>query len=172
VQQITCISTGFTLVTALAFSATTMAADLPKEGTFSGTMSGAATVLQTNTVGKEQLLMLWDENCFTVGKGFLDHATWHCLGTLNIKTGIGQFSGYCVVTDPTGDQIAADIASDGPYPADAKTISAKGTFTTGTGKYAGITGSLTNILHDPEFRTAQAGIIVVYGDFQVNYKLP
>jgi hypothetical protein len=46
-QRQTCILTGFTLITALALSATTMAADLPKEGTFSGTYSGAATFLKT-----------------------------------------------------------------------------------------------------------------------------
>jgi hypothetical protein len=56
--------------------------------------------------------------------------------------------------DPTGDQIAADIASDGTVPADTKSFLAKGTFTTGTGKYAGISGSLTNVLHKLEFRTA------------------
>ena len=97
--------------------------------------------------------------------------TWHCLGTNSIKTGVGQFSGYCVVTDPAGDQIAADIASDGTFPADAKTIPAKGTFTTGTGKYAGISGNLTNVLHT-EFRTAVEGIFANYGDFQATYKLP
>jgi hypothetical protein len=87
-------------------------------------------------------------------------------------TGVGHFEGYCVVTDPAGDQIAADIASDGTFPADAKTVPAKGTFTTGTGKYAGISGSLTNILHHPDFRTAAEGTYVQYGEFQAKYKLP
>jgi hypothetical protein len=83
-----------------------------------------------------------------------------------------HFNGYCVVTDPAGDQIVADISSDGTYPADAKIITGKGTFTSGTGKYAGISGNLTNVLHDPEFRTATEGTFVNYGEFQASYKLP
>jgi hypothetical protein len=172
-QQATCILTGFTLVTAMTFGITAMAADPPKEGTFSGTYAGAGTFLKTYPVGKERSVSLWEDNSFTVGKGFLDHMTWHCVGTRSIMTGVGQFSGYCVVTDPTGDQIAADIASDGIFPADAKTTPAKGTFTTGTGKYAGISSSLTNVLHPPaEFRTAAEGIFANYDDFQATYKLP
>jgi hypothetical protein len=98
--------------------------------------------------------------------------TWHCVATFSFMAGLGQFDGYCVVTDPAGDQIVADVASDRTYPADAKSVPAKGTFTTGTGKYAGISGTLTKIEHAPEFRTAEEGIIVLYGDFQATYKLP
>ena len=170
-QQATCILTGFTIITALALSATTMAADLPKEGTFSGTYTGALT-FKTYPVGKERTLLVFDDNSLTVGKGFLDHMTWHCFGISSITTGTEHFSGYCVVTDPGGDQIVADITNDETFPADAKSRPAKGTFTTGTGKYAGISGSLTNVLHTPEFRTAVDGTVVRNGDMQASYKLP
>jgi hypothetical protein len=170
-QQATSILTGFTLITALALSPTTMAADLPKEGTFSGTYAGALTI-KTYPVGKERAVGVMEDHSLTVGKGFLDHMTWHCLATISITTGKGYFNGYCVVTDPAGDQIVADVASDGTYPADAKTMPAKGTFTTGTGKYAGISGSLTNMHHGLEFRTGEPGIAALYGDVQATYKLP
>jgi hypothetical protein len=165
------ILTSVTLITALTLSAATMAADLPKEGTFSGTYAGALT-FKTYPVGKEGTLLVFDDNSLTVGKGFLDHMTWHCFGISSITTGMEHFSGYCVVTDPAGDQIAADITNDESFPADAKSRPAKGTFTTGTGKYAGISGSLTNVLHTPEFRSAVDGTKVRNGDMQASYKLP
>jgi hypothetical protein len=170
-QPGTCVLSAFALTTATAFWVTAMAADLPKEGTFSGTYAGSG-MCKINPVGKERTVLACDELSLTVGKGFLDHMTWHCLVLDSVMTGMGHFEGYCVVTDPAGDQIAADIASDGTFPADAKTVPAKGTFTTGTGKYAGISGSLTNILHHPDFRTAAEGTYVQYGELQAKYKLP
>ncbi len=170
-QQRRCILAGCALITVTSFGAAAMAADLPREGTFSGTYAGGGT-FRTYPVGKERVLGTFEANSFTIGKGFLDHMTWHCVGTMSIITGAGHFNGYCVVTDPTGDQIVADIASDGIYPTNSKSIPAKGAFTTGTGKYARISGTLTNLLHDPEFRAAEEGILTLYGDFQANYKLP
>jgi hypothetical protein len=163
--------TALSLGAALTFGTPAKSTDLPKEGTFSGTYAGAFT-LKTYTIGKERMVGVGDSNDFTVGKGFLDHMTWHCFTAFSVMTGMARFNGYCVVTDPAGDQIAADIASDGTYPADAKTVPAKGTYTTGTGKYAGISGSLTNVLHFNEFRTATEGTSANYGQFQATYKLP
>jgi hypothetical protein len=165
------ILTSVTLITALTLSAATMAAELPKEGTFTGMYAGAET-FKAYPVGKEQTLLVFDTNDLTVGKGFLDHMTWHCFGIASIATGMEHYSGYCVVTDPAGDQIAADITNDETVPADAKSRPGKGTFTTGTGKYAGISGSLTNVVHTPEFRTAVDGTVVRNGDMQASYKLP
>ena len=163
--------TAISLGAALACGTPAKSADVPKEGTFNGMYTGAAT-MKLIPVGKERALATWEDNALTTGKGFLDHMTWRCLGTTSILAGMSHFNGYCVVTDPAGDQIVADIASDGSYPADAKVITGKGTFTSGTGKYAGISGNLTNILHDPEFRTGTEGTLVNYGEFQASYKLP
>ena len=54
-QPRTCLS-AFTLSTAMTFGAAAIAADLPKEGTFSGTYAGAGTFLKTYPVGKERSL--------------------------------------------------------------------------------------------------------------------
>jgi hypothetical protein len=159
--------TALSLGAAVAFGTPAKSADLPKEGTFSGTYAGAG-MFKLYPVGKERTVSTFEDHSLTVGKGFLDH----CLGVESAMTGMDQFNGYCVVTGPSGDQIVADIASDGTYPADAKVIPAKGMFTSGTGKYTGISGNLTNILHGPDFRPAEAGVIAVYGDFQASYKLP
>ena len=117
-------------------------------------------------------MIAWEENDLSVGKGILDHMTWHCFGLQDISSGISQYSGYCVITDPVGDQIVVDIASDGKYPADAKSYNGTATFTTGTGKYAGISGGYTIVIHGPEFRTAAEGTYVIYGPVKGSYKLP
>ena len=51
-------------------------------------------------VGKERVLILWDENGLTLSDGYNDHTTSHCWGTGDYIKGIGQDHGYCVATDP------------------------------------------------------------------------
>jgi hypothetical protein len=60
-----------------------------------------------------------------------------------------------VGTDPAGDHVVADIASE--YPADAKSFKVMNKWMTGTGKYAGISGDGTFVGHAQEFRTAVEG---------------
>jgi hypothetical protein len=142
-----------------------------KEGTFSGTYSSAGTY-KGIAIGKERIVSAWDENGLTVGDGFLDHATWHCFGLYDVASAMAQFQGYCVLTDPAGDQVVSNVASDGKYAADAKSYKVAGTFTTGTGKYAGISGSWTSVGHLPEFRTAAPeSTYVQNGPMQGSYKI-
>jgi hypothetical protein len=153
------------------FGIAAMAADLPKEGTFSGTASNFGTVKAT-PIGKERLLVMFDENGSVVSNGLLDHTTVHCWGLGDFTNGTGQVHGYCVSMDPAGDQIVTNIASDGKFAADAKSFNGTATFTTGTGKYAGISGGYRIVLHGPEFRTAAEGTYVQYGKMEGSYKLP
>jgi hypothetical protein len=146
-----------------------IAADLPTEGTFTFTYFAAVTFKAT-PVGKERVLLAWDENALSVGNGLFDHMTWHCWGTTENR--MIQYQGYCVATDPAGDQIVADVASDGKFPADAKSYKGTGRLTTGTGKYAGVSGDYTAVFHLPEFRTAAAGTYAQYGTPQGSCKLP
>jgi hypothetical protein len=157
------------LSAAMFLGSAAMAADLPKEGTFTYTYSSAGTFKAT-PVGKERLLLAWDENGLSVGSGLVDHMTWHCWGLVDTAKGMTQVRGYCVGTDPAGDQIVGDVASD--RPADAKSHKTAGKLTTGTGKYAGISGDLTFVCHGPEFRTAVEGTYVEYCPAQGSYKLP
>src|ERR1700722_6023156 len=128
-QQRTCILSAFTLSMAMAFGVAAMAADLPKEGTFNVDYTSFGTFKAT-AIGKERALSTWDQNGLWLGKGFGDHVTWHCFGLSDITNGMEQFNGYCVGTDPNGDQLVLDAASDGKHPTDAKSYSGKFTFTT------------------------------------------
>src|ERR1700733_9395957 len=134
-----CTLSALTLAGAMTWGAPALAADLPKEGTFSGTFTSAGT-WKGAVVGKDRYVVATDENGLYVGTGFLDRMTAHCFGTANGVSGLEQFQGYCVLTDPSGDQIVIDYVSTEKHPPTAKAYGVATTITTGTGKYTGISG--------------------------------
>jgi hypothetical protein len=146
------------------------ATELSKEGTFNAIYS-AVGIWKGSGIGKGRFLSTWDENAFTVGSGPLDHMTWHCFGLNDNTAGKTVAHGYCVVTDADGDQIVADLITD-KHAWDAKDWNGSTTFTTGTGKYAGITGSTTFVAHSGEFRPTAEGTYFISSDVQGSYKLP
>jgi hypothetical protein len=166
-----CLWSAFTILVAAAFATAAIAADLPKEGTYSGTYSNPGTY-KAYPIGKERAAGSWEADGLTVGIGFLDHTTWHCFGLSDIASGTAQWHGYCVLTDPAGDQIMTNVASE-EHAMDVKSFGASGKFIAGTGKYVGIGGDLTFICrNNAEFRTAAAGTYVFYADLKASYKLP
>ena len=159
------------VIAALALGIAAPALAQMKEGTFSGTYSSAGTY-KGIPIGKERIVSAWDENGLTLTNGFEDHMTWHCFGLYDVMNAMAQFQGYCVGTDPAGDQVAGNVASDGKYAADAKSYNGTGTFTTGTGKYAGISGGWTFVGHSQEFRTATPeSTFVQNAPIQGSYKI-
>jgi hypothetical protein len=163
-QSHTCLLSAFTLSTAMAFGVAALAADLPKEGTFDVTYTASGTAKVTSVIGKERVLIAWDENGVGVGTGLFDHATWHCFGVADISNGVLQATnGYCVGTDLAGDQIVAKLTGDSE--------DGSATLTTGTGKYAGISGGF-KYLEGAKFRTATEGTYAHSNHTQGNYKLP
>ncbi len=142
-----------------------------KEGTFSCTYSSFGTAKAT-AIGKERLLVVFDENGLKLTNGFLDHTTWHCWGLADFTNGMGQAHGYCVGTDPAGDQLVLNFGPDEKHAPDQKSWSGSLTYTTGTGKYAGISGGETYVIHANEFRPAVEGTFLNYATCQGSYKLP
>ena len=170
-QPRTCLLTVVALSAAMAFGVAAMAADLPKEGTYSGTYAGFGTAKVT-AIGKERLLVAFDENALSTANGFTDHMTWHCFGLQDVANGMAEAHAYCVGIDPDGDQVVGNAASDGKFVADAKKFSGKVTWTTGTGKYTGISGGHTFVFSGSEFRAAAEGTYAAYATYQGSYKLP
>lgn len=167
----TCVLYALTLSVAMSFGIAANAADLPKEGTYTGTWSGFGTFKGT-PVGKELVLVAFDQNALTVGNGLIDHLTWYCFGLSDVTNGLTQHHGYCVATDPAGDHIGSSFASDGKYAADAKSYNGTITFAAGTGKYAGISGDVKYVCHAPEFRPLAEGTYLQHCTTQGSYKLP
>ena len=157
------------LSTTVFFWGVAMAADPPKEGTYSGTFSGWGTFKGTQ-IGKEKLLTVFDQNALVLTSGLLDHTTWHCYGLGDFTNGIGEERGYCVATDPGGDQAAGDLATE-KHAVDAKSSSGSVTWAAGTGKYAGITG-IHKFVCDNTFRAAGEGTFFNHCTNNGSYKLP
>jgi hypothetical protein len=167
-QRRMCLLTAFTLSTAMFSGVATTAADLPKEGTYGGTYVAYGATKAT-PVGKERILMTFDENGLSLGKGITDRMTWHCFGLIEVVNGMGQNHGHCVGTDPDGDQTTMDYASE-KFTLGAKApVKVSVTLTGGAGKYTGISGGHTFMA---EARPAADGTFFSYGTFEGNYKLP
>jgi hypothetical protein len=165
------ILSAFTLGAALAFGVAAIAADLPKEGTYSGTFSGFGAFKAT-PIGKERLLVVWDETAMSLTNGLLDHFTWRCFGESDVVNGVVQDRGRCVGTDPAGDQVVVGPIESEKHGPDLKSWKGTtGAFMAGTGKYTGITGSGTYEEHGGEFRAVD-GTFVSYSILKGSYKLP
>jgi hypothetical protein len=158
----------FTLSTAMIFRGAATAADLPKEGTYGGTYVAYGATKAT-PVGKERILMTFDENGLSLGKGIADRMTWHCFGLIEVVNGMGRNHGHCVGTDPEGDQTTMDYVSEKFTLGATASVKVSVTLTGGVGKYAGISGGHTFVA---ESRPAADGTFFSYGTFQGNYKLP
>ena len=151
----------------LTLGTAAIAADLPKEGTFKGTLSSYGTY-RTTKVG-DLTLSVFDENGPQLTDGFADHMSLHCWGIGEVANGTLANQGYCVGTDPSGDTLALKVS--GKKSSQDKAITGTATFTSGTGKFAGVSGTSQYVVHAPEFR-APEGHVVNYVTFEGSYKLP
>ena len=160
-----------TLGSAMFFGVAAMAGDLPKEGTFSGAYTGWGTAKATQ-IGKERLLVSTDQSGVTLTNGFTDHVVWHCWGTNDAVKGMAQWSGYCTGTDPAGDQLVYNCVGE-KHALEQKTSGGSCSFTTGTGKYVGVSGGLTYMTNDGELAPmGEGGTFAFSNPFKGNYKLP
>jgi hypothetical protein len=157
------------VIAALALGIATPALAQMKEETYSGTYSGYGTSKAT-PIGKERFVSTWDHNGLTLTNGALDHMTWHCWGLGDFTNGAGQGHGYCVGTDSAGDQVVLDVVDD-KHTLDQKNWTGSGTFTSGTGKFAGVSGSGTYMVPN-DFRPGPEGTFVVYTKIQGSFKIP
>lgn len=169
-QPRACMLSACTLSTAMFVGTAAMAADLPKEGPFSGQYFAFGTAKAT-PVGKVRLISVFDENGLTLATGLWDHSTWHCWGSADFTNGAGQGRGNCVSTDPAGDQILGSFEDEKHTP-DQKNVRGAYTILMGTGKYVGISGRGMFVEHGNEFRPTAEGSYVSYTTFEGSYKLP
>ena len=146
------------------------AADLPKEGTFSGAYTGWGTYKATE-VGPDRLLVSIDDTGVTLTNGFTDHMVWRCWGTLDAVKGMAQWQGYCTGTDVSGDQLVYNCVDD-KHPMDQKTSGGSCSFTTGTGNYAGVSGGITYTSTEGELRPIADGTYAFSNAIKGSYKLP
>jgi hypothetical protein len=142
-----------------------------KEGTTSGTYYGHGTAKVT-AVGTERLLITFEDIGPSVGEGIIDHLTNRCWGIGDFTNGMGKSHGYCLAIDPAGDQIVTDWSENENHALNAREVAGSFTYTTGTGKFAGITGSGTYIDRGNTFKPLTEGTYEVQASSQASYKLP
>jgi hypothetical protein len=98
----------------------------------------AGKVMKADGIGKngETFAAIYDEIGTSSGNG-PDHK-WHCLGVQQGAAGaIAEQHGYCIETDPDGDQVLWKITPP-PHPLGPVTVQTVHEAIAGTGKYAGI----------------------------------
>jgi hypothetical protein len=157
-----------TLVAAVAFAAAAPAR--AGEGKLSGTYAGWGTIKATQ-IGEDRLLTINDHNAVGVNSDpMFGHLAAHCWGLGDYTKGVGQVHGYCVFTDPAGDNFVSSWASE-TWSLSQETFKLPFTLSSGTGKFAGITGTGTYTDSGNMFKPLP-GTYYVYGTTEGTYKLP
>jgi hypothetical protein len=144
-----------------------------KEGTASFTFAGIGTFKATE-IGKDRLILAEEEKGLDEGSSnpMFDHMTWLCYGIGDFTKGAGQTKGYCVQTDPAGDQFVKSFVSEKFSLGQKESIKGSETLTGGTGKFAGIAGSGTFVFDGNSFKPTDKGTFLSHGTHNLSYKLP
>jgi hypothetical protein len=149
------------------------AGELPKEGKVNGATYYAAGTWKGIAMGKDAWISTFDDSGGTVGGGLLDHVAWHCIGVQDGLNGKANSSGRCVGTDQSSDQLMLRFNSaDEQMPDKNRLVNV--VLLGGTGKYLGITGGWTLIVHGGDFKAATGdNVYMITGtDFTGDWKLP
>ncbi len=161
VSLLSAVMTGATILAVAA----AIADEIPKEGTHSGTSSNVGRVTQSFVVGKDMdqaVVAFWDESG-TISGG----SKQRCFGLSQTVQGMEQATGYCIITDPDGDQILMRSTTE-PRFANTPTLHGADQALMGTGKFKGVTAADT-------FSCRQGGDPSQYTsdcDWKGSYKLP
>ncbi len=150
------------LILAAALALATAGSAQARQGTLNGTYAGFGTLKETR-IGKDRVLTVLDHNALSVRDDpIFGHMTAHCWALGDFTKGVGQVHGYCVYTDLAGDQFVSSFVSE-KWSLSQKSFKLPFTLSTGTGKFAGITGSGTYTDDGNTFRPAEKGTYFVHG---------
>ncbi len=165
-----------TRITTIAVLLTVLSPAAPGAQTLSKEGTGSATSYYTGTfklleAGKEHAAFNYEVLGIVLNddaQGFLHNATVRCMGALRaVKGEYNDDAGLCVIADKDGDQVFSQYAATGRLGVAGKVVF---TYTGGTGKYAGITG--TGEQTRTPLRAAAPGTIFSVSKGTYKYKLP
>jgi hypothetical protein len=149
--------------------ATTVEAQIPKEGTSSMTFVYSGT-FKFLAMGQERFQNTYENMGVIIGdtgNELLHNTSVRCLGASHGVKGEYNNSGFCVGTRPDGDKVFWTYRSTGKMGVGAKGTS---TLVGGTGKLTGIEGS--SEYTDFPLRPAAEGTFQGYSKVKGHYKLP
>ena len=123
----------------LLFAYAAKAEDLPKSGTVQVQSGwyGSGDIIDVGPDHSYWNADFWGVSFNEEGGGFLHNVAWFCPATIDIIDGNMSAKGLCAYTDQDGDKFFGEW--DGTAPAGGE-FSGMVTYTSGTGKYEGITG--------------------------------
>jgi hypothetical protein len=136
------LSSVLVLAFLLAFTPVSQA-EMPKEGTLSGTVTYAGTH-KIYPLDKENFAFTYENFGVRVSdskKGPFHGMSTHNIGIMYFQNGVGRLRGYIFNVDKDGDKVIMELTEEGvklgPNP-----ISGKAEIIGGTGKFKGIQGNL------------------------------
>ena len=115
-------------------------AQIPNEGTFSGTNTYAGTH-KVFPLDKECFVMVYDNmgvRADDSGQGPFHGMSSHNVGVLYYEKGVGRLRGYITNVDKDGDKVLTELTEEGGQ--FGKPTNGTGQFIGGTGKFTGIQG--------------------------------
>ena len=118
-------------------------AEMAKEGTGSATSMYSGTV-KVIPLDKDHIVITYQNKGVSVsdtGKGPFHNMSLYNVGVLYFEKGVGKLLGYMTLTDPEGDKVLIEIREDNTKMPPAVN-SGTGKFIYGTGKFAGIEGTM------------------------------
>jgi hypothetical protein len=130
------------IVLSVAFGAVANA-EMAKEGTGSSTSMYSGT-FKIIPLDKDHYVITYQNKGVSVsdtGKGPFHNMSLYNVGTIYFEKGVGRVLGYITLTDPDGDKVLIEIKEDNTKPAPAMN-SGTGKYLCGTGKFAGIEGTM------------------------------
>ncbi len=116
-------------------------AQMPKEGTFSGTNTYAGTQ-KIMPLDKDRFVMVYDNIGVRMedsGQGPFNGMSTHNVGVIYFEKGVGRLRGYITNMDKDGDQVLVELTEEASQLGGNPT-NGIGKIIEGTGKFAGIQG--------------------------------
>ena len=111
----------------------------------------------------------WGGSFNNEGRGFGHRALWRCPAVSEIANGAVSGKGYCVMTEPDGDQVFGSFDGEGK---EGGLFEGMQQFTGGTGKYEGITGGHSFQCEVVSAAPRDASLVELSCIQEVEYTLP
>jgi hypothetical protein len=146
-------------------------AQMAKEGTDSGINIWSATTTVA-PLDKEQYALTYE--CLgaylsDTGKGPFHNMSTHNIGVIYHAKGGGKVLGYMIMTAPDGDKVFAELNED-KTPSPPNPSKGTGKYIGGTGKFAGIEGTIEYSRY--YVRPAKEGTVQEVAHVKSQWKLP
>jgi len=146
-------------------------AEMAKEGTGSGTNIYSGTITMVPFDKAHSALIYESLGVFIsdTGKGPFHNMSTRNIGVIYFAKGEGKLLGYVIMTAPDGDKVLCEIKEDKTLPP-PNPNKGTGKFLWGTGKFAGITGTLEYTRYNT--RPAKKGTAQGVSRSKSHWKLP